>query len=109
MGTPPIRQETATPDWVMAEVQEFIPHQFDTTSQSQLVGLPNGWSEWNVPRSCELTKNLVIRPATTLVWRRRPRTRHSTLTLQDNPIHTTTALHSVVLLSSRVRLPFSNP
>jgi hypothetical protein len=41
VATPPIRQETATPDWAMAEVQEFVPHQFDTSSHSQLVGLRN--------------------------------------------------------------------
>ena len=37
MATPPIRQETATPDWAMAEAQEFFPHQFDASSHSQLI------------------------------------------------------------------------
>ena len=39
VATPPIRQETATPDWAMAEVQEFVPQQFDTSTHSHLVGL----------------------------------------------------------------------
>jgi hypothetical protein len=48
VATPPIRQETATPDWAMAEAQEFFPHQFDASSHSQLVGFhtPLSWLEY---------------------------------------------------------------
>jgi hypothetical protein len=38
VATPPTRQETATPDWAMAEVQEFVPQQFETSSHSHMVG-----------------------------------------------------------------------
>lgn len=36
-ATPPIRQETATPDWVVPDVQEFVPQQFEPSSHSHLV------------------------------------------------------------------------
>jgi hypothetical protein len=35
-ATPPIRQETATPEWAVAEAQDFIPQHFEP-SHSQLV------------------------------------------------------------------------
>jgi PAB-dependent poly(A)-specific ribonuclease subunit 3 len=44
VATPPTRQETATPDWAMAEVQEFVPQQFETSSHSHMVGFYHRWS-----------------------------------------------------------------
>lgn len=36
-GTPPVRQENATPDWSFTEVPEFVPQGFDAT---QMVSRP---------------------------------------------------------------------
>jgi hypothetical protein len=38
VASPPTRQETVTPDWAMAEVQEFVPQQFEASSHSHMVG-----------------------------------------------------------------------
>ncbi|KAE8342072.1 PAB-dependent poly(A)-specific ribonuclease subunit pan3 [Aspergillus arachidicola] len=41
-STPSGRAETMTPDWSVAEVQEFVPQGFDTTHMASLQGNSNG-------------------------------------------------------------------
>ncbi|PLB48344.1 PAB-dependent poly(A)-specific ribonuclease subunit pan3 [Aspergillus steynii IBT 23096] len=41
-STPSGRQETLTPDWSVAEAQEFIPQTFDTSHMASLQGNGNG-------------------------------------------------------------------
>ncbi|KAB8237275.1 PAN-complex poly(A)-binding subunit PAN3 [Aspergillus alliaceus] len=41
-STPSGRAETMTPDWSVAEVQEFVPQGFDTTHMASLQGNGNG-------------------------------------------------------------------
>ncbi|KAI9042969.1 PAN-complex poly(A)-binding subunit PAN3 [Aspergillus affinis] len=41
-STPSGRQETLTPDWSVAEAQEFIPQTFDTSHMASLQGNSNG-------------------------------------------------------------------
>ncbi|KAA8651660.1 PAN-complex poly(A)-binding subunit PAN3 [Aspergillus tanneri] len=41
-STPSARQETMSPDWSVAEVQEFVPQAFDTSHLASLQGNGNG-------------------------------------------------------------------
>ncbi|KAL1963556.1 hypothetical protein VTN77DRAFT_8001 [Rasamsonia byssochlamydoides] len=41
-STPSVRQETATPDWSVAEVQDFVPQGFDASQMVSLQGNGNG-------------------------------------------------------------------
>ncbi|KAL4895768.1 PAB-dependent poly(A)-specific ribonuclease subunit pan3 [Aspergillus ambiguus] len=41
-STPSARADSATPDWSVAEVQEFVPQGFDTTHMASLQGNGNG-------------------------------------------------------------------
>ncbi|KAJ5578429.1 PAN2-PAN3 deadenylation complex subunit PAN3 [Penicillium hispanicum] len=41
-STPTLRQEAGTPDWTVAEVQEFVPQGFDGTHVAPLQGNGNG-------------------------------------------------------------------
>ncbi|GAD98252.1 PAB-dependent poly(A)-specific ribonuclease subunit PAN3 [Paecilomyces variotii No. 5] len=41
-NSPSIRQDAATPDWSVAEIQDFVPHGFDGTQVGPLQGNGNG-------------------------------------------------------------------
>ncbi|KAJ9203108.1 hypothetical protein DTO166G4_5559 [Paecilomyces variotii] len=41
-SSPSIRQDAATPDWSVAEIQDFVPHGFDATQVASLQGNGNG-------------------------------------------------------------------
>jgi PAB-dependent poly(A)-specific ribonuclease subunit 3 len=41
-STPSIRQETATPDWSVSEIQDFVPQSFDASQVASLQGNSNG-------------------------------------------------------------------
>ncbi|KAJ9300554.1 hypothetical protein DTO271G3_1718 [Paecilomyces variotii] len=41
-NSPSIRQDAATPDWSVAEIQDFVPHGFDATQVASLQGNGNG-------------------------------------------------------------------
>ncbi|KGM91718.1 PAB-dependent poly(A)-specific ribonuclease subunit PAN3 [Paracoccidioides brasiliensis Pb18] len=41
-STPPIRQDTSTPEWTVADIPDFIPQGFDTTQVDHLQGNGSG-------------------------------------------------------------------